>query len=324
MSLLSHPLRPSRKPLSNSTPAKRSIVRRSSPKMTVRVGCRLVYETPRPVPILLVIRPHPENQQSMIQESLDLGNSQGAEEFLDTQGNLTQRWMLRAGQTTITHDALVEVPSHADDINPKRHSVAIGEVPPHVIRYMIPSRYCDSDKILLFAGAQFGGLITGLDRVIAVCNWVQKNIQYVTGSGRSDITASEVMARGYGVCRDFAHVAIALCRALNLPARYVTGHLPDIGCFDPGSPMDFHAYFEVYLEHEWRTFDARFNVPRIGRVKIAHGVDAGEASFATTYGEAFLTSFNVWSYQVNPAFVSVGDSIDLAKRLDGTPQIRFS
>jgi transglutaminase-like putative cysteine protease len=178
--------------------------------------------------------------------------------------------------------------------------------------------------MLFFAANQFGTFPTGKDRVIAICNWVHHNIRYVTCSGRPDLSASEVMARGYGVCRDFAHVAISLCRALNIPARYVTGHLPDIGCFDPGTPMDFHAYFEVYLEHHWCTFDARYNTPRIGRIKIAHGLDAVDTAFSTTYGEAHLVSFQVWAYQVNPNVVEIGSPIDLSKRLDGTPNIYYS
>ena len=117
---------------------------------------------------------------------------------------------------------------------------------------------------------------------------------------------------------------IALCRAFNLPARYVTGHLPDIGYIDPGSPMDFHAYCEVYLGNEWLTFDPRFNVPRIGRVKVAHGLDAVDGAFATIYGQANLSYFEVWAYQVNPQNVSLRDPVDLSKRLDGTELLRFN
>jgi transglutaminase-like putative cysteine protease len=296
----------------------------SKPKMTVRVGCRLVYQVAQAASILLVVRPRVEGEQVILQEQLTFRCHDGAEQFQDAHGNITHRWILPPGQTTIVHDALVEVSPLADDFEPRKFSVPIQEISPAILRYTLPSRYCDSDKMLSFSAAQFGFLINGLDKVIAICNWVQRNIRYVTCSGRPDLSASEVMARGYGVCRDFAHVAIALCRAVNLPARYVTGHLPDIGCQDPGSPMDFHAYFEVYLEHQWRTFDARFNVPRIGRVKIAHGLDAVDGSFSTTYGEAFLTSFEVWSYQVDPAVVRIGDPVDLSKRLDGTPRIRFA
>lgn len=313
-----------KKPLGNVNHAKHNLSPNQASKLTVRVGCHLVYETIRPASILLVVRPRPENDQIMLQEKLTFRGKEGAEEFQDAQGNLTQRWVLPPGQTVIVHDALVQVSSLPDNYNQKKYYVPIEHIPSALLRYTLPSRYCDSDKMLSFSAGQFGPIINGLDRVIAICNWVHTNIRYVTCSGRPDLSASEVMARGYGVCRDFAHVAIALCRAVNLPARYVTGHLPDIGCLDPGTPMDFHAYFEVYLEHEWRVFDARFNTPRIGRVKIAHGLDAVDGSFATTYGEALLTYFQVWAYQVNPAVVSVGDPIDLSKRLDGTPQVRLA
>lgn len=295
------------------------------PRMTVRVGCCLVYETIQPTPIFLVVRPRTDNSdQIILSESLTFRSGQTSEQFLDAHGNITHRWTLPPGQTVVVHDALVQVSSRPDDHDFKKFSVAIQDITPATLRYTLPSRYCDSDKLLGFAAQQFGYLVNGVDKVIAICNWVQKNINYVTYSGRPDLSASEVIARGYGVCRDFAHVAIALCRALNLPTRYVTGHLPDIGCYDPGTPMDFHAYFEVYLEHQWRVFDARFNVPRIGRVKIAHGLDAVDGSFSTVYGQAQLTFFQVWSYQVNGALVSVGDPVDLALRLDGTPQIRFA
>jgi transglutaminase-like putative cysteine protease len=294
-------------------------------QLTVRVGCRLVYETVQPTPIFLVVRPRIDSiEQIVLCESLTFSSGQTSEEFEDANGNTVHRWTLPAGQTVVVHDALVGVSSRPDDFGFKKFSVAIEELSPSVLRYTLPSRYCDSDKLLAFAAQNFGYLINGVDKVIAICNWVQKNINYVTFSGRPDLSASDVMARGFGVCRDFAHVAIALCRALNLPTRYVTGHLPDIGCFDPGTPMDFHAYFEVYLEHQWRVFDARFNVPRIGRVKIAHGLDAVDGSFSTVYGQALLTSFQVWSYQVNPNQVSLGDPIDMTKRLDGTPEVRFN
>jgi transglutaminase-like putative cysteine protease len=313
-----------RLPLGNLPLATSSAFGNPARNLTVRVGCRLVYETIQPAPILLVVCPHPENQQVILQGKLTFRGEEGAEEFEDAQGNITQRWVLQPGQTVIIHDALVQVSSLPDNFNQKTYCVPIEDIPSAILRYTLPSRYCDSDKMLTFSAGQFGSLINGVDRVIAVCNWVHQNIRYVTCSGRPDISASEVMARGYGVCRDFAHVAIALCRAINIPARYVTGHLPDIGCYDPGTPMDFHAYFEVYLEHEWHVFDARYNTPRIGRIKIAHGLDAVDGSFATTYGPALLTYFQVWAYQVNPALVSIGDPIDLSKRLDGTPQIRFT
>ncbi len=163
---------------------------------------------------------------------------------------------------------------------------------------------------------------TGRTQVEAVCDWVHANIEYRFGSGSSEISAWDVLQRGYGVCRDFAHLAVALRRSLNLPARYVTGHLPDIGYVDPGSPMDFHAYFEVYLDGRLFTYDARFNLPRIGRVKVSCGLDAVDGAFATVYGPATLSYFEVWAYQVPLGEVTVGSPIDLSKRLDGTAEVR--
>ena len=195
-------------------------------------------------------------------------------------------------------------------------------LPPETLRYTLPSRYCDSDKLLNFAWQHFGHIPNGVERVQAICDWVHQNIQYRFGAGSSVISASEVLLQRFGVCRDFAHVAIALCRAFNLPARYVTGHLPDIGWADPGTPMDFHAYFEVFLGQSWSTFDARFNVPRIGRVKVAQGLDAVDGAFSTIYGEVQFKWFEVWAYQVNPAQVSIGDPVDMSKRLDGTTTLR--
>ena len=199
----------------------------------------------------------------------------------------------------------------------------VDRIPVEFLRYTLPSRYCDSDRLMSFAAEHFGMLPPGGPTVRGILDWLHKNIEYRYGSGCPDISASEILARGYGVCRDFGHTAVALCRTFNLPCRYVTGHLPDIAFQDNGTPMDFHAYFEVYLSGRWFTVDSRFNVPRIGRIKIACGMDAVDGAFSTIYGNAFLSSFNVWAYQVDPAEVSVGSPIDLSKRLDGTPQLRW-
>jgi transglutaminase-like putative cysteine protease len=227
------------------------------------------------------------------------------------------------GRNEIRHDALVAVSALPDSREIRGQIMPVGQLPFELLRYTLPSRYCDSDKLMNFAWNQFGHTTHGLPRVQAICDWVHHNIEYRHMSGRPDLSASEVIGRRYGVCRDFAHAVIALCRAFNLPARYVTGHLPDIGCVDPGSSMDFHAYCEVYLGQEWLTFDARYNVQRIGRVKVAHGADAVDGAFTTIFGEAYLTYFQVWAYQVDPRQVSLGDPIDLSRRLDGSPTMRF-
>jgi transglutaminase-like putative cysteine protease len=290
----------------------------------VRVGCSLAYDTPAPTPVLFVLRPRLEGRVLVMQERLSFGIGQPAYEFQDSHNNIVYRSMLMPGRNEIRHDALVAVSSLPDSSTVIGPILPVAQLPSEWLRYTLPSRYCDSDKLMNFAWNQFGQVPQGLPRVQAICDWVHNNIEYRTLSGRPDLSASEVIERRYGVCRDFAHAAIALCRTFNLPARYVTGHLPDIGRIDPGSPMDFHAYFEVHLGQEWLTFDARYNVPRIGRIKLAHGADAVDGAFATIYGQATLTYFQVWAYQVNPRQVSLGDPVDLSKRLDGTDNLRFN
>lgn len=291
--------------------------------LTVRVGCSLAYETTVPTPVLFVVKPRLESRVLVMQEQLSFGIGVPLGEFQDSHGNYTCRVMFMPGRNEIRHDALVAVSALPDSREVWGSILPVSQLPSEVLRYTLPSRYCDSDKLLNFAWNQFGQVPHGLPRVQAICDWVHHNIEYRFLSGRSDLSASEVIHRRYGVCRDFAHAAIALCRAFNLPARYVTGHLPDIGYVDPGTPMDFHAYCEVYLGQGWLTFDPRYNVPRIGRIKVAHGSDAVDGAFATIYGEANLAYFEVWAYQVNPREVAIGDPIDLSRRLDGQPTVRF-
>jgi transglutaminase-like putative cysteine protease len=292
--------------------------------LAVRVGCRLTYNAPGAVPLFLKLKPRMDPGQVVQQERLQLGDRLPCEEFQDVHGNIVYRLVLRPGITEIIHDAIVLVPSVGDDFNQGYDLPAgLDALPGHWLPYTLPSRYCDSDKLIEFAWKQFGGVPRGHAQVRAVSDWIHANIEYRFGSGRSDISASEVIAKRHGVCRDFAHVGIALCRALNLPARYVTGHLPDIGYVDPGSPMDFHAYFEVYLGGKWFAYDPRYNVPRIGRVRVAAGADAVDCAFATLYAPCALTYFEVWAYQVALGTVAVGDPIDLSKRLDGSTLVRY-
>jgi len=291
--------------------------------LSIRVGCNIVYTTPVFTPVLFLLRPLGDSFHVVREETCSYGPYLSPEEFIDEHGNLACRTMLVPGRNVINMDAIVDVTSQTDSSGMYGDPIFVNDLPPDVLRYTLPSRYCDSDKLMDFAWNQFGNVAHGMLRVQAICDWVHHNIEYRFGSGRSDISASDVIARRYGVCRDFAHVVIALCRAFNIPARYVTGHLPDVGFQDPGTPMDFHAYTEVYLGHQWHIRDARFNVPRIGRIKVSQGLDAVETAFSTIYGEATLDSFLVWAYQVNPSEVHVGDALDMSKRLDGTPLLRY-
>jgi transglutaminase-like putative cysteine protease len=291
-------------------------------ELTVRVGCHVVWQVPAPVAMVLVLRPTSDVHQRVLQQTLTFTPLLSSYAFTDANGNSADRVIMQPGENVIHHDAIVQVPAQPDNFEPIGLPGAVYQLPFEVLRYTLPSRYCDSDKLMNFAWENFGHIENGATRVQAICDWTHHNIEYRFGAGRPDTSASEVIAQRFGVCRDFAHVAIALCRCFNIPARYVTGHLPDIGFIDPGTAMDFHAYFEVFLGQHWSTFDARFNVPRIGRIKIAHGLDAIDGAFSTIYGQAAIQWFEVWAYQVSPAEVSVGDPVDLSKRLDGVKQVQ--
>ncbi len=292
--------------------------------LTVRVGCALTYETAAATPILLVMKPRLDLRQLILEERLIFGAELPTEQLSDTHGNVVYRLMLMPGRNEFMHDAIFSVPSVPDNHGLPAEPVPIERMPIGVLRYTLPSRYCDSDKLMDFAWSKFGHVPHGAERARAVCDWVHRNIEYRYGSGSPHISAKDVVDRGYGVCRDLAHVTVALCRAMNLPARYVSGHVPDIGVVDPGMAMDFHAYAEVYLGGYWHTYDARYNALRIGRVKIAHGMDAIDGAFATIYGQATLTRFEIWAYQIDRSQVRVGDPIDLSKRLDGTAELKLT
>ena len=176
---------------------------------------------------------------------------------------------------------------------PASAPIAPDNLPPAILRYALPSRYCDSDKLTNFAWEKFGHVENGLPRVQAISLWLNQNIEYRYMSGRADLSAWDVLQRGYGVCRDFAHLAIALCRAMNIPARYATGYLGDIGVPAVPAPMDFSAWFEVYLGGRWFTFDARHNTPRVGRILVARGRDAADCAITTTFGQSTLVQFDI-------------------------------
>ena len=291
--------------------------------VTLRIGCQLAYQVTGTATLLLNIRPRRDRRHLVLSESVLFGNNLPAEEFFDMHGNQVYRLGLSAGLHSIRHDAIVAVTSKPDNHDlMQSFPVAPGDLPVELLRYTLPSRYCDSDKLVDFAWQRFGQVPHGLERVQAISLWLKNNIEYRYLSGSPLLSAWDVLQRGYGVCRDFAHLAVALNRTFNVPARFVTGHLPDIGVPDPEGHMDFHAYAEVYLGGNWFTTDARFHVPRIGRVKMACGFDAVDGAFSTIFGGATLSYFNVWAYQIEPGTVGIGDPIDLKRRLDNQVTVR--
>jgi transglutaminase-like putative cysteine protease len=263
------------------------------------------------------LRPCPDRNHAVVFEALTLGNNLPSDQFIDSHGNRIYRVRLAPGSNFFRHDAIMTLSSRSDNHDLTDTTPALpGNLPPDILRYTLPSRYADSDKLGNFAWEKFGQVEHGWPRVQAISQWLHDNIEYRYMSGRADLSAWDVLQRGYGVCRDFAHLAIALNRTFNIPARYVTGHLPDIGFPDPDNHMDFHAYAEIYLGGQWFTTDARFHLPRIGRIKVSCGQDAVDGAFSTIFGGANLTYFQVWAYQVARGTVGVGDPLDLSKRLD--------
>jgi transglutaminase-like putative cysteine protease len=283
--------------------------------LAVRVGCMLGYRVSRATSALLMIEPRPTPGQAILSQRLDIGAGLEAERMADLHGNPVTRVMLPAGLTEIRYDAIVMVPASPDSPRPSLHGDSHAELPPEVLRHTLPSRYCESDKLAAMAQELFGHLPRGL-AARAICDWTHRHLQYRHGSGDPTLSACEALARGYGVCRDFAHLMIALCRGLDMPARYVAGYMPLFEASDAATDIgtDFHAYVEVHAAGAWHVFDPRHNRPHPGRIGIAHGLDAVDAAFVTTYGHAETAGFAVWAYPVDPAQVQVGDPVRLPFR----------
>jgi transglutaminase-like putative cysteine protease len=266
--------------------------------MRVRLGCHFVYEMPYPLPMLLAIRARQAYQHRMIEETWAVDSVVPLHEYVDGFDNVIWRLQAPAGTVHITYDGIAEVHPTPDPVLPDLPKTPVEELPDDVIVYTLPSRYCPSDLFIYDAWQMFGHIQGGWAQVQAVCDWLHGNITYQKGS-TSFTTGWDAYQGRAGVCRDFAHLGVSFCRALNFPARYVCGYLPDINVpFDP-TPMDFHAWFEVFIDGAWRTFDARHNKPRTGRVLIAWGRDAVDVAFATIFGTAQLTVFEVWADEVS-------------------------
>jgi len=263
--------------------------------MLIRFGFEIEIQCPEPVPMLLALTTHTELEGRLV--GLDFVRTpeeSNAWAYVDRFGNRFTRLLAPFGSTTLWSDCVVELDGTPDPQVPSARQHAIAELPNDVLTFLMASRYCDSDNLTKDAWGLFGQTSEGWPRVQAITQFVHDHLTFGYQFGRANKTASEVFREKTGVCRDFAHLSIALCRAMNIPARYASGYLGDVGVPYSGAG-DFCAWFEVYLGERWHTFDARYNTPRIGRVLMVRGADAADVAMITSFGNYQLRFFKVWT-----------------------------
>ena len=266
--------------------------------MRVRVGCRFAYKAVGPTPTVWQVRARPDGPHVLVSDDWRTEPALPASSYVDIYGNVCDRLILPEGATTVTYDAVLDVANTSDEANPAAVQQPVEDLPDETLLYLLPSRFCLSDVLSDKAWELFGSTQPGWSRAQAVSDWVHEHIHFDGEASTPTTTAVDVLESGAGVCRDFAHLGITFLRALNMPARYVFGYLPDIGVPPPDEPMDFCAWFEAYLGDRWWTFDPRNNVPRTGRVVIGRGRDALDVAMVTSYGGAVLESMTVWADEV--------------------------
>lgn len=267
--------------------------------MLIRLGYDMVFETPLPVSIVALLKVHPSRVIDLREpDELKLEPAAHIETYLDSFGNYCCRLLAPAGQVRLRNSTLIYDSGEPDPVASWAREVPVQELPSSVLQYLINSRYCEVDKMSHIASELFGSVTPGWNRVQAICDWVHEKVTFGYEYANATKTALDVFTDRRGVCRDFQHLAVTLCRALNIPARYATGYLGDIGVPASPIPMDFSAWFEAYLEDRWWTFDARHNKPRIGRVLMAVGRDASDVALTTSFGTANLRQFKVVTDEV--------------------------
>jgi transglutaminase-like putative cysteine protease len=259
----------------------------------VRVGCEFGFELPHPVHVVLQVEPRPDAVLATRAPLLVTDPIVPIHTYEDTFGNVCRRMSLAPGPASIHFEAVVMTGSHPDPVVADAVQHPVADLPDEVLQFTLPSRYCHSDVLGTTAWRLFGDLEGGWARAQAVCDWVNANVTFVPGSSHTLTSATDVYLRREGVCRDFAQLAVSFMRALNIPARYCFGYLPDIGVPPSAEPMDFVAWLEAYVGGRWYTFDPRNNTPRIGRVAIGRGRDALDVAMLTSYGTAPLLSLRV-------------------------------
>ena len=270
--------------------------------MKIRIGYEISYDLSTPTDLVLLLHLRPELDASLLAPQILRHNANAqAETFIDRFGNRSTRLRAPAGTLHLSLESLCQHSGRRDDCSPAAVQHPVADLPSEVLPYLLPSRYCETDHMGLFVWAKFGAIQGGWARVQAICDYVHARIRFDYLQACATRTAYEAWQERVGVCRDFTHLAITLCRCLNIPARYATGYLGDIGVPRDPAPMDFSAWFEVYLGGRWFTFDARHNCRRIGRLVMAYGLDAADCAFTTSFGPHLLSKFTILTEEVTAA-----------------------
>ena len=267
--------------------------------MQIQLGYELVYDFAAPTPMITMLNVHYSRVSDLlVVDHMKTAPAVPIHAFRDSFGNWCNRLLAPQGNVRIFADALLRDTGQPDPVVADAEQSPIELLPADSLVFLLGSRYCETDRLQEIAWRRFGQSPSGWNRVQTICNFVHEHIQFGYEYANPSKTAWQVYHERTGVCRDYAHLAIALCRCMNIPARYCTGYLGDIGLPPPYAPMDFAAWFEAYLNGRWYTFDPRNNAPRIGRVLIAHGRDAADVAITTTFGPNTLKSFRVVTYEV--------------------------
>lgn len=270
--------------------------------MRIRAGFEIIYECPAPTPLLLMLNVRPEREADLeTPDTVYIDNSAQIDSYLDGFGNRCSRVVLPAGRSVLSADFIIRDSGAPEPTLLDAQASKVEDLPPDVLVFLLGSRYCETDTLSDLAWSLFGETPPGWSRVQAIVDYTHQRIEFGYAHARATKSAWQANQEQRGVCRDFAHLAITLCRCMNIPARYCTGYLGDIGVPPVDAPMDFSAWFEVYLDGGWRTFDARHNTPRIGRILMARGRDATDAAITTSFGPALLQSFIVRTDQLQTA-----------------------
>ena len=262
--------------------------------MHLSIGCQLDLRCESATPLLALVHPHASLVPDLVgAERMELEPERGYELLTDQSGNRWCRLLARAGTIQLRYAATIHRPDSNDPVLPAVGACPIEALPIDTYRFLNPSTYCDTPALMELAWSTFAGMPPGWSLVQAICDWVHGRIRFDYDAIHPHKRASDALAEGAGVCRDYAHLAISLCRCLNIPARYCTGYLGYTGIPPGEAPVDFSAWFEVFLTDRWHVFDARHNIPRCGRVLIARGRDAADVPFLRSFGAHQLCGFTV-------------------------------